>query len=182
MNDQLTFVPVLTRLDLVSPTVASTFVNWQGNTPVDDLLVAEIDPAAAGGADFCARYGFSHDEGANCVIVRGLRGSVETTAAVVMPVGARADFNGVVRRHLNARQVSLAPLDEILSKTQMEYGSITPVGLPEGWPVLLDKRVSSAPRIVIGSGQLRAKLYVPGRALLELGGAVVVEGLSRADS
>jgi prolyl-tRNA editing enzyme YbaK/EbsC (Cys-tRNA(Pro) deacylase) len=87
------------------------------------------------------------------------------------------DINGIVRRTLDARKVSFAPKDEVLSATQMEYGGITPVGLPAGWPILLDERVANAPRMIVGAGTTKAKLSLPGRALAELPGAEVVAGL-----
>lgn len=178
MSETLDFRPVLQRLDLVAPPVANLFRTWQGRTPVDQIWVAEIDPASSGGSEFCHRYGFDDTEGANCVVIVGQRGATKTTAAVVTPVGRKSDFNGVVRRHLGARQVSLGPIELVLTETQMEYGSITPVGLPSSWPVLLDPAVANAPRIVIGSGLKRSKLSLPGAALRELPAAVVIEGVA----
>jgi prolyl-tRNA editing enzyme YbaK/EbsC (Cys-tRNA(Pro) deacylase) len=168
MSDTLKFIPVMTRLDLVSPAVGKCLLNWVGPTPMEEVLVAEINPEWAGGNDFCDRYGFKNTEGANCVIVEGERNSQKTVAAVVIPVGYRTAFNKVVRKRLGARQVSLAPLDMVLKETGMEYGSITPVGLPALWRIFIDERVASAPRIVIGSGLLRSKVSLPGVALLEL--------------
>ena len=34
----------------------------------------------------------------------------------------------------------------------MEYGGITPIGLPDDWRVLVDADVAAAPVLVIGSG------------------------------
>ena len=59
----------------------------------------------------------------------------------------------------------------------MEYGGITPIGLPDGWPLLLDPAVVASPYVVIGSGRRRGKLLVPGPALASLANAVVLEGL-----
>jgi prolyl-tRNA editing enzyme YbaK/EbsC (Cys-tRNA(Pro) deacylase) len=59
----------------------------------------------------------------------------------------------------------------------MEYGGITPVGLPAGWPLLIDAAVAQAAHLVIGSGARRGKLIVPGKVLAALPGAVVLEGL-----
>jgi prolyl-tRNA editing enzyme YbaK/EbsC (Cys-tRNA(Pro) deacylase) len=61
----------------------------------------------------------------------------------------------------------------------MEYGGITPIGLPAGWPVLVDARVAAAPRVVVGSGVRRSKLTLPGSLLGQLPGAAVIEGLAR---
>jgi hypothetical protein len=59
----------------------------------------------------------------------------------------------------------------------MAYGGITPVGLPEGWPVLVDPAVAAAEFVVIGSGIRGSKLAVPGSLLAALPAAEVLEGL-----
>jgi prolyl-tRNA editing enzyme YbaK/EbsC (Cys-tRNA(Pro) deacylase) len=179
MTDTLNFVPVLSRLDLVSPSVAACVREWQGTVPVDEIWVAEIDPDSAGGTDFCTRYGFKYTEGANCIVIEGRRGSTSTLAAVVIPVGCRTDFNSAVRKRLGARQVSVPPVEVALTETGMEYGSITPVGLPASWPILLDRVVATAPRVVIGGGLRHSKLSVPGAALLELPGAEIIDNLAK---
>ncbi|GAB3906530.1 hypothetical protein GCM10027612_77990 [Microbispora bryophytorum subsp. camponoti] len=79
---------------------------------------------------------------------------------------ARADVNGIVRRHLDARKASFAPQAEAVELTGMEYGGITPIGLPEGWPVLVDENVTLRPFVVIGSGVRRSKLALSGEALV----------------
>jgi prolyl-tRNA editing enzyme YbaK/EbsC (Cys-tRNA(Pro) deacylase) len=61
----------------------------------------------------------------------------------------------------------------------MEYGGITPVGLPPDWPVLVDDAVVAAGDVVIGSGVRRSKLLLPADALTELPGAEVIPGLGR---
>jgi prolyl-tRNA editing enzyme YbaK/EbsC (Cys-tRNA(Pro) deacylase) len=61
----------------------------------------------------------------------------------------------------------------------MEYGGITPVGLPAGWRVLVDEACLAIPAAVIGSGVRRSKLLVPGPLLGELPGAEVLAGLGR---
>jgi prolyl-tRNA editing enzyme YbaK/EbsC (Cys-tRNA(Pro) deacylase) len=87
--------------------------------------------------------------------------------------------NGVARRELDVRKASFAPVDEAVAATGMEYGGITPIGLPAGWPVLVDARVAAAPRVVVGSGVRRSKLTLPGSLLGQLPGAAVIEGLAR---
>ncbi len=37
--------------------------------------------------------------------------------------------------------VSVAPLEYVLEKTEMEYGSITPIGLPIEWEILVDSLI-----------------------------------------
>jgi prolyl-tRNA editing enzyme YbaK/EbsC (Cys-tRNA(Pro) deacylase) len=83
----------------------------------------------------------------------------------------------VVRRWLDVRKASFAAQDDAVARTLMEYGGITPPGLPAGWPVLLDPAVATAEQVVVGSGLRRSKLLLPGAVLAALPGAEVVEGL-----
>ena len=61
----------------------------------------------------------------------------------------------------------------------MEYGGITPIGLPDDWRVLVDAAVAAAPVLVIGSGVRRSKLMLPGATLAALPSAETVESLGR---
>lgn len=58
----------------------------------------------------------------------------------------------------------------------MEYGGITPLGIPEAWRLLIDSRCVQG-WSCIGSGLRRSKLFVPGELLAALPGAKIVEGL-----
>src|SRR5690606_2917474 len=117
--------------------------------------VAEIDPEAADTAVFSERYGVPLEASANCVIVAARRAGEVTHAACMVLATGRADVNGVVRRRLGARKASFAPMAEATSLTSMEYGGITPVGLPSGWPILVDEAVAAASEVVVGSGVRR---------------------------
>ena len=70
-------------------------------------------------------------------------------------------------------------MDDAVAQTSMEYGGITPVGLPAGWPVLVDALAADTPTVVIGSGVRRSKLVLPGKLAASLPGARVIEGLAR---
>ncbi len=113
----------------------------------------------------------------NCVVVAAKRGGQVRMAACLVRASARADVNGVVRRRMGARKASFARQDEVVEATGMEYGGITPIGLPGDWPILVDSAVLECPHAVIGSGVRRSKLIVPGAALADLPGAEVIEGL-----
>ena len=142
--------------------------------------VAAIDPDLADTAAFCAEYGSPLEASANCVVVAGKRGGEERFAACLVLATTRADVNGVVRRRLDVRKASFAPMDTAVELTGMAYGGITPVGLPAGWPLLLDPAVAAAPELVIGSGVRASKLLVSGAVLAALPGAEVLEGLGRS--
>ncbi|WP_156758075.1 YbaK/EbsC family protein [Actinokineospora pegani] len=171
----LTVSPVLDRLDLVAEPVATAL----RAVAAERVGVAEIDPDLADTAAFCAHYGSPLSASANCVVILGKRGEVETMAACVVLATARADVNGIARRHLGVRKASFAPMDRATADSHMEYGGITPIGLPAGWPLLIDQAVADAPELVIGSGVRGSKLLVPGDLLVGLSSAEVIEGLGR---
>jgi prolyl-tRNA editing enzyme YbaK/EbsC (Cys-tRNA(Pro) deacylase) len=168
----LVWVPALDRPDLLAGPVAAAI------GPADAVRVAEIDPALADTAAFCERYGVAMAESANCVVVAGRRGGETRMAACMVLATTRADVNGVVRRHLDARKASFAAMDDAVAQTGMEYGGITPVGLPAGWPILVDRAVAAGASLVVGSGLRRSKLRVSGEWLAALPGAVVLDGLA----
>jgi prolyl-tRNA editing enzyme YbaK/EbsC (Cys-tRNA(Pro) deacylase) len=172
-------VPARERPDLVAPPVAAALAAWAGPVPVDEIGVAEIDPGLADTAAFCQRYEVGLDESANCVVVAARRGGETRFAACVVLATTRADVNGLVRRHLEGRRASFASLEAAVAETTMEYGGITPIGLPADWPILIDAAVAASPRVVVGSGLRRSKLTLPGKALGDLPRAEVLEGLGR---
>jgi prolyl-tRNA editing enzyme YbaK/EbsC (Cys-tRNA(Pro) deacylase) len=173
--------PAMTRSDLLAEPVAAALEVWPAEAPIDgdQIMVAPIDPDLADTAAFCDAYGVTLDESANCVVVAGRRGGVARYAACVVLATTRADVNGVVRKLLDVRKASFAPMDEAVRLTGMEYGGITPIGLPKDWPVLVDARVVATPRVVIGSGVRHGKIAIAGPALGALPGAEVIEGLAR---
>ena len=119
------------------------------------LYVSEIDPTLADTAAFCAAYEVSPDVSANCVVVAGRRAETTTMAACLVLASDRADVNKTVRKHLDVRKISFAPMEDAVAQTGMEYGGITPVGLPADWPILVDTAVTRQPWLVIGSGLRR---------------------------
>ncbi len=85
-----------------------------------------------------------------------------------------ADINGVVRRALDARKISFAPMEEATSLTGMGFGGINPIGLPVDWPILVDEKVAALDKAIIGSGLRKSKLLVSGTLLASLPGAQVI--------
>lgn len=165
-------------LDELTAPVANAVREWTGSVPADRIVYVDTEPEWADTAVFLEHYGKELlDRSANCVVVAGKRGGETTLAACLVLSGTRADVNGVVRRQLGARKASFAPMEVATGETGMEYGGITPIGLPLGWPVLVDSAVVDLPYVLVGSGRRRGKLLVPGKAFAELANAVVLEGL-----
>jgi prolyl-tRNA editing enzyme YbaK/EbsC (Cys-tRNA(Pro) deacylase) len=158
--------------DLVAPPVASALAGWPAAAAT--VLAAPIDPELADTATFCAHYGVELAQSANCVIVAGRRAQATSYAACLALASTRIDVNGVVRRLLGARRASFAPMDDAVRLTGMEYGGITPIGVPADWPLLIDEAVATSPLVVIGSGLRASKLALPGAALAALPNAQVL--------
>jgi prolyl-tRNA editing enzyme YbaK/EbsC (Cys-tRNA(Pro) deacylase) len=172
-------VPALDLPNLLAPAVVAALADLGDKLPADAVGVAEIDPELADTAAFCERYGVALDESANCVVVAGRRDGETRFAACVVLATTRADVNGLVRRQLDVRKASFAAVDVAVAETAMEYGGITPIGVPAHWPVFVDAAVAACPQVIVGSGVRRSKLMLPGEALGRLPGAMVLEGLSR---
>ena len=172
---RLETVPALDRPDLLAPSVAAALRGW---AHAGEIGVVEIDPAIADTAAMAETYDLGLDTGANCVVVGGRRDGEERVAACLVRADTRADVNNLVKRTLDVRKASFLSMDRAVEESGMEYGGITPVGLPAGWRLLVDLRVLDIEVAVIGSGVRRSKLLIPGRLAAELPGAEVVDGLA----
>ncbi|WP_216895992.1 YbaK/EbsC family protein [Nocardia alni] len=161
----LDVVPAVEHPDLLADPVRKALDGLEG---ADRWGVAEIDPELADTAAFCERYQVGLEVSANCVVVAAKRAGEIRYAACMVLATDRADVNGIIRRHLDARKISFAPMTEAVGLTAMEYGGITPLGLPADWPLLIDTAVARSPEVVVGSGLRRSKLFVPGSALTTL--------------
>ena len=172
----LDFRPVLEHLALLAQPVAGALRSWPH---ADRVEVATIDPGVADTAAFVEATGVALVDSANCVVIAGKRGGEERVAACLALATTRVDVNTVVRKRLNARRASFLPMDDAVDRTGMEYGGITPIGLPSGWPVLVDPAVLARDTVVIGAGVRAAKLRLPGALVADLPGVEVVEALAR---
>ena len=169
----LVLEPASDRPDLMPATVAAALDGPLG----EHVWVAEIDPGLADTAALTAAHELDPDDSGNCVIILGKRGGELRPAACVVMASTRADVNGLARKHLDARKASFAPQDWAVGETGMEYGGITPIGLPAGWPILVDRALSQREWVIVGSGLRRSKLALPGNALSLIPGAVVLDDL-----
>jgi prolyl-tRNA editing enzyme YbaK/EbsC (Cys-tRNA(Pro) deacylase) len=60
----------------------------------------------------------------------------------------------------------------------MEIGGVTPFGLPDGLPVLVDARVVQRDWVILGGGNRTSKLRIDPAALRVLPSVRVIEGLA----
>jgi len=169
-------LPVEEHPDLLAAPVVSALAGWG---PAGEVGVVEIDPGLADTAAMTEAYGVPLTVSANCVVVAGRRGGEERIAACVVRADTRADVNTLVKRTLDVRKASFLSMDRAVEEAGMEYGGITPVGLPATWRVLVDKACLDIEVAIIGSGLRRSKLLLPGVRLADLPRAEVLEGLGR---
>ncbi|UNX56359.1 hypothetical protein MF406_07770 [Georgenia sp. TF02-10] len=176
----MTWTPALDRPDLLAAPAAAALDDLAARAPVvaRQVLVAAIDPDLADTAAMTEAYDLPLEVSANCVLVAGRRAGEERVAACVVRATTRADVNTTVRKLLDVRKASFWPMEQAVAASGMEYGAITPVGVPPGWRLLLDTRVSTGPAVV-GSGIRGSKILLPGEVLTMLPAAEVVEGLGR---
>jgi prolyl-tRNA editing enzyme YbaK/EbsC (Cys-tRNA(Pro) deacylase) len=170
----LSSVPASQRPDLLAAVTQALVerLNWW-----DTIGVVEIDPALSETASTQETYGLAPQMLANCVVVGGKREGDERLAACVVLATTRADVNGFVRRRLDVRKASFLPMERAVGLTAMEYGGITPIGLPDDWPVLVDQKVVDSDVVVLGSGVRQSKILVRGALLGQLPNAEVAPGL-----
>jgi prolyl-tRNA editing enzyme YbaK/EbsC (Cys-tRNA(Pro) deacylase) len=142
-------------------------------------LVFEIDPSLSDTQTLCRRYSLPLNVMGNAVLVLGKREGEQRQACCMVLGDRRVDVNNIVKRKLDVRKASFAPMNYAVEQSGMEYGGITPVGLDPKWPLWLDETITRVEWLCIGSGVRRSKLLLPGESLLNLPGAVLVPDLTR---
>jgi len=167
--------PALERPELLAESVAAALRTWPH---ADQVAVAEIDPGLADTAALSEAHAIPMAASANCVVVAGRRAGEERVAACVVRADTRADVNNVVKRALDVRKASFLSTERAVAESGMEYGGITPLGLPAGWRLLVSPLTADIPVAVIGSGVRRSKLLLAGSLLAGLPGAEVVDDLT----
>src|SRR3978361_1927069 len=131
----LTSLPATEHPDLLGPSVTQAL---RGRTPADGAAVAEIAPALADTAAMTEAYDVPLTASANCVVVSGRRGGEERVGARGVRAAPRADAHNPVKRALDVRKATFLSMERAVEETGMEYGGITPVGLPAGWRLFVD--------------------------------------------
>ncbi|MGI5191192.1 YbaK/EbsC family protein [Promicromonospora sp. CA-289599] len=176
----LVWAPALEHPELLAEPVRAALTAWtDADARVASLVaVTEIDPDHAETATLNELHDLPPEASANCVLVAGKRGEDERVAACVVPASTFADVNKRVRKLLDVRKASFLPMDRAVADSGMEYGGITPVGLPAGYRVLVDSRFAEKGTMALmGSGVRRSKLLMPGPVLCAMPGVEVIEDL-----
>jgi prolyl-tRNA editing enzyme YbaK/EbsC (Cys-tRNA(Pro) deacylase) len=160
------------RSDLLDPSVAEALERLGAR-----FEVMECDPALADTAAFVEAYGVPLDQSANTILVAS-KGAEPTYVACVLLATTSLDVNNVVRREMGVRKASFARAEPVRELTRMEIGGVTPFGLPENVPVLVDARVMRPAWIILGGGNRSSKLRIAPDALRSIARLRIVEGLA----
>lgn len=137
----------------------------------------DIDPALADTAAFCAHYGFGLEESANAILVAARPPEVSNALCLAL-AATRLDVNHRVRRMLGVRKLSFASPELTREVTGMEIGGVTPFGVPQGLPVLVDAAITRLGRCIVGGGSRAMKVAVDPEVFHRMPGVLVVEGLA----
>jgi prolyl-tRNA editing enzyme YbaK/EbsC (Cys-tRNA(Pro) deacylase) len=141
--------------------------------------VMPCDPALADTAAFVEAYGVPPERSANTIVVAS-KGAEPTYAACVLLATTSLDVNNVVRRIMEVRKASFAGADPVRELTGMEIGGVTPFGLPDDLPILVDARVMEPDWVILGGGNRSSKLRVAPSVLAALPSVRVIESLAVA--
>ncbi len=131
------------------------------------------------GIKFCEHYDIDIKKGVNCLICECKREENKSYVALLVPTGYKYNMSLTVRKYTKSRMVSVAPLEYVLEQTQMEYGNINPIGLPEEWKIFIDPKVLEVDKIICGSGLQKSKLLLPSNYLLKLNNVEILENLAK---
>lgn len=169
--------PVVDNLDLVAGSVAKILKS--SSLPTESIYVVKIDPQFADTAGFCEQYEVGLDQSVNCVVLEARKSDKRWFAACMVVATHRADINGKIRKALGARSVSFASMEKALKETGMEYGGITPIGLPDNWTIVVDGDALKQDYVIVGSGIRDSKLLIPGSLLAKLPNSIIIEKITK---
>jgi prolyl-tRNA editing enzyme YbaK/EbsC (Cys-tRNA(Pro) deacylase) len=139
--------------------------------------VMPCDPRLADTAAFVDAYGVPPERSANTIVVAS-KGAEPSYVACVLLATTSLDVNNVVRREIGVRKASFAGADPVRELTGMEIGGVTPFGLPDDLPILVDVRVMEPEWIILGGGNRSSKLRVAPSVLAALPSVRLIEGLA----
>ena len=185
LGEELGWRAALECTDLLGAPVAAALKALEVSSPHGAELarqaqVVRIDPQYSDTDALNEHYRLDPAATGNCVLVAGKRTGEQKIAACVGRATDFADVNHVVKKLIDVRKASFLPMEQAVEMSGMEYGGITPVGVPSTWRLLIDAGAAARSTVLIGSGVRHSKLLVPGALLAALPTAEVIEGLGMA--
>jgi len=132
------------------------------------------DPELADTAKFCEHYGIPLANACNTIIVV-LKTNPRQYVGCLVTGDSRIDVNHRVSAIVGVKRLSFANAEETKELTGMMIGGVTVLGLPEGMPLLIDRRVLDRDWVIVGGGNRSSKVRLDPRALEKIPGARVEE-------
>lgn len=175
----LEFKPIIKNQNMVPKCIYDFVKDWDNKDEKEEFMVAEINPDYKDGNMLCEEYNIDKKIGFNCLIVECKRNDIIKYCALIVPIGYKYNMGSVVRKYTNSRVVSVADLNYVLEKTNMEYGSITPIALPKDWMILVDPLIKEQDQIIIGGGLAKSKISLPTKLFLKIPNVEIVEGIAK---
>ena len=131
-----------------------------------EVEIVACDSGQADTALFCEELGYHLADSANCILLSSRKPKGVYVACVVLATH-RLDVNGKVRS-LQGMKFSFAKAEQTVELTGQEIGGVTPLGLPESVPVLVDAAVMNRDKIIIGGGNRTSKIICSPSLLTEI--------------
>jgi Cys-tRNA(Pro)/Cys-tRNA(Cys) deacylase len=117
------------------------------------------------------------DEVGKVIVFEGPEGAV----AAVVPAGTAPDV-GKVRRAAGDRELALASDERASELTEYLAESIPPVGLPNGFGLVMDRSLDRDTVLYFSGGEARSVLKIRGRDLVKAARAKVASILAHGNS
>src|SRR5262249_39434100 len=133
-----------------------------------------IDPAFADTAAFCEKYGYPVERSCNTIIVASKKEPKKFVACVVL-AHTRLDVNKRVTKLMGVPKASFASADEMMQRSGMQVGGVTPFSLPEDLPLYIDDRIMGVDWVILGGGGRSLKIKISSEVFQKLGAEVVRE-------
>jgi prolyl-tRNA editing enzyme YbaK/EbsC (Cys-tRNA(Pro) deacylase) len=143
-----------------------------------DFEVVEIDPQYADTAAFCERYGYAPEASANAILVASKRPPGHFRLCLGLAT-TRLDVNRRIKQLMEVSKLSFATPEQTVEVTGMEIGGVTPFGLADPPPILVDAAVMEVDRAIVGGGSRAMKIVVDPEVFGRMPGVEVIEGLAR---
>ena len=159
--------------ELLDPSVRDALQSWE-----IAYEVLECDPDSADTAAFCAKYDFPVERAANAILVAGKK-EPDTVALCLALATTRLDVNHKVCEEIGVKRASFASPEMTQSVTGMMIGGVTPFGVPDTIPLLIDAAVIAQPWVIVGGGNRSSKLKLAPEMLTRLPNARVVPDLAK---
>ena len=116
----LEFKPIIKNQNMVPKCIYDFVKDWDNKEEKEEFMVAEINPDYKDGNMLCEEYNIDKKIGFNCLIVECKRNEIKKYCALIVPIGYKYNMGSVVRKYTNSRVVSVADLNYVLEKTNME--------------------------------------------------------------